>query len=292
MRLLFTLIFSLILFQTAWGQVKTIQGKLSAEDNPQTLEPIDIINQQSGDITSSDESGNFSISAQIGDTIAINSLSYKPKNIVITPRIFENGSFSTTLELAVYQLDRVVVNGFVFTGDLKKDTEENWHKLKSVQSYEISKKMGLPILKSDPEAENSNKILPEIGGVPVPLGLNINTLADVITGKYRRTKEYREERNRIGAINTVHAFFGEKYFVENLKIPKETVYEFIYYIHANTAMEKLVAEKRFEILRLQIENLAPKYLKIYTESRKSELLNTQTKDVLQPTDSLSHEPNQ
>ena len=104
-----------------------------------------------------------------------------------------------------------------------------------------------------------------IGKIPIPIALNVSSLLNLITGRYRKTRDYRIYRDENKVFNTVEDYFGKKYFIDTLKIPPTEVRNFIMYAYYHSEMKELVAQKHFEILQVKLSALALSYLKRLAE---------------------------
>ncbi len=259
---LFTLYIVLFLSLFFNGQEsKKIQGQIIIDVEGETPEYIEVFNMTTKHFVLADEIGNFEIKAQVNDTLEFRSLFFEKRKYIINPLAFDSRKVFIHLNIDVNKIEEVVVTGLSFTGNLEKDVKKNRPLLKSYKNAQFKKDLGFPTLAFEPERKYTKKILPEIAGIPVPLGLNLDALGTLITGEYRRVKEYREERSKNELLKKVEDYYSAFFFINFLKIPEDEIRNFIHYAYYFSGMETLVKQNRFETLREQLIQLAPNYRK-------------------------------
>lgn len=240
---------------------KRIQGQIIIDIEGETPENIEVINLNTQQFVLADEIGNFEIKASVNDTLQFKSIFFEKRKYIMNELAFDSRKVFIHLNVDVNKIEEVVVNGLSFTGNLEKDVKKNRPLLQSYKNEKFKEELGFPSLTFDPERQYTKKVLPEIAGIPVPLGLDVDALAKLFTGEYRKVKEYREERSKNDILNKVEDYYSEFFFVNFLQIPKEHVKEFIHYSYYFSGMKTLVTQNRFEVLRDQLIQLAPSYRK-------------------------------
>ncbi len=278
---LFTLYIVLFLSLHFNGQEsKKIQGQIIIDVEGETPEHIEVFNMRTKRFVLADEIGNFEIKVQVNDTLEFRSLFFEKRKYIINQLAFDSRKVFVHLNIDVNKIEEVVVTGLSFTGNLEKDVKKNRPLLKSYKNEKFKDELGFPTLAFDPERKYTKKILPEIAGIPVPLGLNLDALGTLITGEYRKVKEYREERAKNELLQKVEEYYSTFFFVNFLKIPEEEIKNFIHYAYYFSGMETLVKQNRFEALREQLIQLAPNYkkrLNKYQLTDHSKVINTSKK---------------
>lgn len=113
MRCLKLMLAFLLFGSVSWAQQRPIDGKVLRKDNRQPLAGVTVETKKQTVIT--DEKGNFSLTAQPGETYSVSFIGFKK----ITATVPANGEISLELENDVQNLDEVVVVGY--TTERKKD---------------------------------------------------------------------------------------------------------------------------------------------------------------------------
>ncbi len=242
-------------------QSKRIQGQIIIDVEGETPENIEVVNLSTKHYVLADEIGNFEIKASIHDTLQFRSIFFEKRKYIINKLAFDSKKVFIHLNIDVNKIEEVVVNGLSFTGNLEKDIKKNRPLLQSYKNEKFKEELGYPSLAFEPKQKYTKKVLPEIAGIPIPLGLDVDALSKLITGEYRKVKEYREERSKNEILNTVEEYYSEFFFVSFLQIPKGHIKEFIHYSYYFSGMKMLVDQNRFEVLREQLIQLAPNYRK-------------------------------
>ena len=139
MKKIFTVLFFLSNI-VAWSQSKDfIQGKVENENTRLPMETVHVLNLTQVIGTTTNQSGQFEIQADLNDTLYFSYLGYKPLKIAVTGDMirFKNTQFRLT-ELA-YALEEVIIRPYQLTGYLDVDARNV--PLNNNNRYQIS---GLP----------------------------------------------------------------------------------------------------------------------------------------------------
>ncbi|MFV0530153.1 MAG: hypothetical protein ACK5MD_01800 [Flavobacteriales bacterium] len=238
---------------------RNIQGQIIIDVEGETPENIEVLNLNTKHFVLADKIGNFEIKACINDTLQFKSLFFEKRKYIINSLAFDSRKVFIHLNIDVNKIEEVVVTGLTFTGNLEKDVKKNRPLLQTYKNEKFKEDLGFPTLAFEPEQKYTKKLLPEIAGIPVPLGLNIDALGKLITGEYRKVQEYREERSRNELLKKVENYYSDFFFTNFLKIPEEEIKNFVHYSYYFSGMETLVKQNRFEALREQLIQLAPSY---------------------------------
>ncbi|MFV0237048.1 MAG: hypothetical protein ACK5HU_00750 [Flavobacteriales bacterium] len=256
------ILFILLASSTLIGQeLKNIQGQIIIDIEGENPENIEVLNLNTQHFVLADHIGNFEIKARIHDTLQFKSIFFEQRKYIINQLAFDSRKIFIHLNIDVNKIEEVVINGLSFTGNLKKDVKKNRPLLRSYKNEKFKEALGYPTLNFEPERKYTKKLLPEIAVIPIPLGLDIDALGKLITGEYRKVKEYREERFRNDLLDKVEHYYSDFFFTTFLKIPKDEVKNFVHYAYYFSGMETLVKQNRFETLREQLIKLAPNYKK-------------------------------
>lgn len=249
--LLFTFLFSI-----AQAQTKLITGKIviDVEDEFLNFEGIHIINSTTNAKTLSNSNGIFSIKADLNDELIFKEGGVEERTLKITETILNKGFVVVHLNAEVIELDEANVL------TLNKDMLKNIGKEKSFQE-KINDEMG--IVTNDYKAKlnfkatetSVRRTISEVGG------LSVIGLFKTITGAHKKIKSTPEiEKTKQDQIEDLKRFYTENYFVEDLKIPKGKVLDFLDYCYTKHNFRKLLKDNNYdEILRVVGEQ-APIYL--------------------------------
>lgn len=257
----FILLFFILSVGISGQKIRKIEGQIIIDSKDMSPQSIKVTNLNTHSFTFPDLIGYFYILANLNDTLQFESASFENYKFVINQQSFNSKKIFIHLNTAVNKIDSVIINGLTFSGNLARDVKRNQNLLKSYQHEKLQRKLGFPTPKKVPEAENNNEIFPMIGKIPIPIALNISSLLNLITGRYRKTRDYRIYRDENKVFNTVEDYFGKNYFIDTLKIPPTEVRNFIMYVYYHSEMKELVAQKHFEILQVKLSDLALSYLK-------------------------------
>lgn len=249
--LLFTFILSFV-----QAQNKSITGKIIIDGEVELIsfDKINIHNLTSDAKTTSNSNGIFSIKVNLNDELIFKDGGIDERTLRITESILDKGFITIHLAVEVIELNEAKV----FT--LNKDMLKNIGKEKSFQE-KMNDKMG--VVTNDfkaklnlKETETSvRRTISEVGG------LSVIGLFKTITGAHKKIKPLPNiQKSKQDQIDDLKRFYTENYFVEDLKIPKGKVTDFIDYCYMKYNFRKLLNENNYdEILRV-IEEQALKYL--------------------------------
>jgi hypothetical protein len=107
----------LFCFHAVFAQSAEIQGKIESKKE---VENIHIINKTVQIFTISDKIGNFTITANLNDTLVFSSIQHQLKTVVVDKNIMAFKSILVLLDEHINELDEVIV-GKVLTGNLFLD---------------------------------------------------------------------------------------------------------------------------------------------------------------------------
>ena len=93
---------------TAFGQTETVSGTITDLETGETLIGATILIKETGDGTVTDYDGNYNLTAERGQTIAVSYTGYETQEFVVG----EVGSYNIALAYGATQLDEVVVVGY------------------------------------------------------------------------------------------------------------------------------------------------------------------------------------
>ncbi|WP_225542340.1 hypothetical protein [Empedobacter stercoris] len=221
MKSLFTILI-LLFSQFIFGQEKWIQGNIIIDDSDDTAEGIYVTNLRTNHTTISNFTGTFLIQAQVNDTLKIQSDWYENRLIILKPNLFSKPTIVVHLAVQTIQLNTAFI-GQKLTGILEKDVK-NGKKQDVVTN--LYKSLGVnPDIK--PIKDTSALRAGLLDGDISLTRLDIGRLYDVFTGKAKQRKALIDYESKYDKITKIKNYFGEDYFINDLKIPKFKIRDFI-----------------------------------------------------------------
>jgi len=227
-------LFTFLLFCTinvfAQDQFYTqLEGRIYSEEGD--VAATHILNITSNRFTITDSEGFFEIPVKLYDTLVISAVQFKRKQLVITLGILEQELVQVQMEDALTQLTEVIVRPYNLTGDLSRDASN----LKTDQVVTAST-LNLPnaYVKLPTKAERE---LFAARSNPI---MSIDPLINSITGRTKMLKK-RVKRNAVYArTQRVREYYVDSLFRTDLKIPEESIEDFMFFCEVDEAFQDLV----------------------------------------------------
>jgi hypothetical protein len=268
---LLSIFFLLLFFQLSFSQEKRIEmNGVIINQSSKGLVNSHIINLTTNEGTVSDDNGTFTIQAKKGDWIQITNIQFLGKKIRVT-----NGNFKARF-LRVYLLPKTNLLEEV---EIKK-------KLKGVLSFDTTNKQ------KDTIKDQMKSIVDYIMGLGFDNIMNMGMGKDerhlqkptVTPGQlpgfkgvggsvlipYADLKKKRADRKFISFKEKfpkeLKKIFGEHFFFERLKIPKEKYYHFIEYCTSLGIEELYKDKKHLDILKILLK-ASESYLHLLEKSK-------------------------
>ena len=245
LKSLFTILI-LLFSQFIFAQEKWIQGNIIIDDSDDTAEGIYVTNLRTNHTTISNFTGTFLIQAQVNDTLKIQSDWYENRLIILKPNLFSKPTIVVHLAVQTIQLNTAFI-GQKLTGILEKDVK-NGKKQDVVTN--LYKSLGVnPDIK--PIKDTSALRAGLLDGDISLTRLDIGRLYDVFTGKAKQRKALIDYESKYDKITKIKNYFGEDYFINDLKIPKFKIRDFIDNALTNTESKiELNDVNYFKLLQL------------------------------------------
>ncbi len=226
--------------------VKMIKGKVVSESVD--LEGIYVINLKSESTASTEKGGYFSIAAAIGDTLMFSAIQIKGRKIVLTDKEFAKDLVLVQLEPMINRLDEVIVKQYpninaVSLGIIPGNTKH----------YTPAQRK----LKTASDADPSASLNGMAGG-----SVGLDPLLNWMSGRTAMLKKEVEAEKKEQLLQKIENQFGIDYFTEKLKIPKEYVRAFWYYIVDETRFVNAINAKNKTMATFVLAELATKYLEL------------------------------
>lgn len=229
-----------------------LNGKIVS--NTSDLEGIYVINAQTEETVTTNESGSFSILAKPDDVLVFSSISFKEKRIVLKPDDFSNLNFAVNLNMVMYQLQEVVI---------KKYNNINAESL-GIIPYGQKKYTAAERKLETATALNATAN----GGGMVGGSISADPLLNFFSGRTAMLKKEVAVEKKEFFMRLLENMFSLEHFIERLKIPAEYVKGFEYYAVENEKFTVILNSKNKTSTEFLLGELAVKYKEIIASESK------------------------
>jgi hypothetical protein len=243
----------IVLGQTAWSQDRgIINGKISA--NTSDLGGVYVINAQTEAMTTTDDSGAFSIAAKEGDTLVFSSIQFKENRVLLTADNFSDLHFTIKLSMVMHQLQEVVVRNYnginatslgIIPQGQKRYTEAE-RKLHTATALNAQANAGTMA-----------------GG-----SVSADPLFNFLSGRTAMLKKEVVVEKKEAFMKLLERMFSIDHFVNRLQIPLEYVKGFEYYAVDNDKFTVILNSKNKTSTEFLLAELAVKYKEIIASENK------------------------
>lgn len=243
--LLFFLFFSIFCISQE-KSLKVLKGVVS--NYSIAIEGVTVSNITEKIFVVSDEAGHFSIYASAGSILVFSSIGYESKEIILSTEDFINSSFKVVLRNKSDQLDEVEINSkinAVSLGIVSKDQKKYTVAERRLQTAGDFKWIHL---------------LSILGGT-----LPFDPILNAINGRTKRIKKEIILEKKLVIMNKITELFQDSFFIDKLKIPKDYVSGFKYFIIDDKHLIDAINTKNKPLATFLMSELAVKYLKLLNE---------------------------
>jgi len=230
--------FLFILFVTNAFAQETVRTKLSGKINANLndLEGIYVVNLKTEKSVVTDKRGFFSIDAKLGDVLLFSSLQLKGIQMELLPEHFKQELVFVKMEIMINQLPEVMI-----------------------QRYDNINAVALGIVSAGIKQYSpaERKYATATSGRLNPMGLD--PLLNLLSGRSALLKKELEVEKKEIYLQQLDNMFEKNHFFEDLKIPKEYVKGFQYYIVENERFTTILNSKNKITTDFLMGELAIKY---------------------------------
>lgn len=206
-----------------FAQEKLMIGRIIIDLDDSSPEGIYITNSRTKFTSITDITGSFAIHAAAGDSLLIRSAFYESRKFYLKESLLDNELLTIHLNMQPIALDEAVITTKL-TGILEKDAK---YSSKHDPVAELYKELGVnPDVKPRRDATNFT-MWKDVS----PLHLNVEKLADIISGDLRRRQNLFAYEDKEAALTEIREYFGDNYFTQDLDIPHEKIREFIFFAY-------------------------------------------------------------
>lgn len=238
--LTFTFILLLNFHFFAQDEREDISGIVNSFNTP--IENVHIVNTNTGQGTISNSNGEFIIMVKVDDTLKFTHLEYHLFTLKIDKKTIQN-PLIISLQKVVNQIPEVVVKNHNLSGllvtDSKNETSEEIEAKYKFQN-ELMELAKLPS-KKDSDVNYEKPYLNDVSTIKftgTPIGINIPDKENELRRALRIKKSIPDK---------IIQDLGEDYFINELKIPKDSIHNFLTYCNFKGIFELY---KKGDILKL------------------------------------------
>lgn len=219
-----------------------MKGKVTSESS--NLEDIHVINrsQKKGSVTL--DGGYFTIKAKVSDTLIFSAVHLKAVVYIVQKEDFGTNLLFIKMEMMTSALDEVVLT-----------------KYKNINAVSL----GIVPANQKTYTPAERKLYTATGGSNT-YGLNTSVSLDgIINGISGRTKMLKREleiEKKEFLLESVRLDFSDDYFIENLKIPKDYIEGFMYYLIENSSFVSAYKKNNKTNAEFVLTQLSINYLKL------------------------------
>lgn len=239
-------------FSYAYSQEKLINGRIIIDIDEESAEGIYVTNKRTQITTITDLTGSFGIRVQEGDELLIRSYLYESRKFILTKHFIEKGFVTIHLNLQPIVLGEAIITQKL-TGYLEKDVK-----------YQSSKDVVAKLYKSLGINPDADKLRDTAALKPwkdySPFSLNVESVLEAITGDLRRRRNLYDFEGREERIENIRNYFGDNYFVTDLKIPKEKIRDFLYYSFETTEIPNYYVNSNYLSIMVELNKTSKFYL--------------------------------
>lgn len=219
-------------FQTLFSQ-ELFRGKVVVEGD--IFENINIENSTSGQATTTDNLGYFSIKVKVGDALVFTAVNLETKRKVISEKDLDGAIVVVKMSVRIIPLQEVKIN---------ENANINAENLGIIPK---GQKRYTPAERRLNEATT--------GGGLVPL----NPILNAISGRTAMLKKEVIVEKKERLLARLDGWFEDKYYIEYLKLPKENIKGFHYFLIEDIDFVRALQAKNKALTKFLMNQLALEY---------------------------------
>jgi hypothetical protein len=251
-KLFFIFFFSMSLLIAQNVERKGVQGKVISDGVD--LEGIYIINLKLDINTTTSKGGYFTIQAAVGDTLLFSAMQIKGTKIVVTEHDFGPDLFRVKLLPMVNRLDEVVVRKYDNINAVSLGIVAS-----NVKRFTPAERRLYTASGMDARSNKDGTMGGSIG---------IDPLFSLLSGRTALLKKELAVEHNESILKKIEDEYGFDFFIEKLKIPKDYVKAFWYYIVDDPRLVNAMNAKNRVMTTFIITELSTKYLSLMQSDTK------------------------
>lgn len=228
------LIFLMLYAVFSFSQGVDLRGKVNAYILK--LDGIYVINLKTEQAVFTDEEGNFSIKANVGDTLVFSGLQFKRKEVVVAEENISNKKMDVHLVATYQELNEVVIR--------------NYGSINAVSLGIVSSN-----LRHYTPAER--KLATASSSRLNPQGLD--PIINLISGRTTMLKKEVEVEKKENYIVMLEKMFDRDHFINTLHLPLDYINGFKYYVVENKRFTQILESKNLTTIEFLLGELAVQY---------------------------------
>lgn len=223
---------------------KLIHVKIIADGSD--VSGINIVNLVNEKSAISDVNGAFSILAKVEDLLVFSSDKFEPKRKLIEAEDIEDGKISVSLIPKIGQLEEVIIIKY---RDIK------------LEDIGIT-----PARKHFTPAER--RLYTAGDFKPIHLlgllagSLEVDPILNAINGKTKRLKKEIDLEQKEFRLEEINALYNDEFYTEKIKIPKDYILGFKYYLNEDEDFATLLESKNVASLEMHVIRLGENFVKL------------------------------
>lgn len=260
--------FFITLFVFAQSGARWIHGNIILDPDGDVAEGVYVTNLNSKKTVISNFSGNFSILAKVDDVIEFKSDYFEYRRIRITQEIYNRPKFVVHLNINVIELQEALISANL-TGILTKDVTAG---KRNDELTDLYKRLGVnPDI--NPIKDTSDLKFGLFGGDISLTRLDVGRIYDALSGDLKKRQNTLKYESAANKYSYIRRYFGDDFFVKDLKIPQHKINDFINYTYTTSNMSGDLERNQY----LKIMETLTRYAIIYRNLFTSEKLNQNEK---------------
>ncbi|MFY0604184.1 MAG: hypothetical protein JXQ93_09550 [Flavobacteriaceae bacterium] len=245
-----------------------IYGKVI--DSASVIKNANIVNIKTNTGTFSNDDGEFRMLVSLGDSLRISSIQHTMIHKVITKQILEDKKFTIQLVKKTYLLDEIFLKDNNLIGSLTSDRKQTPKdkKAEALKNTMDFSKMDMKAKVADDyidkrvrPPENSTDPNQSFVGAGAKIGFAFKYSERLWA--LRRKIAYQKQFPKL-----LLQEFGEKFFFQDLKIPKNKYHHFLAYCNPLGIENLYLQKQKLEVIKI-LKNESIGYLKILKENAKN-----------------------
>lgn len=208
------------------------------------IEKVNVLNANTGRTTISNTLGVFSIPVKVGDALVFSAVNLETKRKIIAPQDLLSAQIQIVMSMRMMPLQEVIVN------ENPSITAENLGIIPRGQ------KKYSPAERRVHEATTGSGIVP------------LNPILNAISGRTSMLKKEVQAEKKEKLLLQLDGWFEEDYYVNTLKVRKEYIRGFHYFLIEDVDFVRALKAKNKTLTRFLIKPLALKYIDILSLEQK------------------------
>lgn len=225
---------------------KMLNGKVIAEYGD--TNGVYVINSRTEKGILTEKGGYYTIHASVGDTILFSSVQYKANKVILKEKDFEKALLFVKMEPIMNQLREVMVFQYKHINAVDLGIIPKGQKTYTPAERKLNTASN-PYIAGNVDGTTGGSI-------------GLDPMFNMLSGRTAMLKKVVEiEKKEISRAKT-EDYFDESYFIEKLKIPKEYIKAFQFYIVEDSDYAEAIKAKNKTLARFRMGELAIKYLEL------------------------------